>query len=101
MDGWSFRFDNLLDRITAAQDGELSGLISAPMHGRLHRLFVEQGDEVSQGQPLAIIEAMKMEHQIAATIDGMVKSIHIAVDEQISAGALMIELTPHQQEKTL
>ena len=100
MDGWSFRFDDLLDRIATAQDGERSGLISAPMHGRLHRLFVEQGDEVSQGQPLAIIEAMKMEHQIAATIDGMVKSIHIAVDEQISAGALMIELTPHQQEKT-
>ncbi len=99
IDGWSFWFTNLLNRVASAEDGARSGLIAAPMHGRLHRLFVEPGDEVKRGQPLAILEAMKMEHQIAAPIDGQVKNIHVAEDEQIAAGAMMFELTPLEQEQ--
>ncbi len=98
VDGWSFRFTDLLGRAVAAKQGELSGSITAPMHGRLHRLFVREGEDVVKGQPLAILEAMKMEHEINAPIDGAVKSIHVAEDEQIAAGAMMIEVAPTSSE---
>jgi 3-methylcrotonyl-CoA carboxylase alpha subunit len=47
---------------------------------------------VSKGQPLLILEAMKMEHTIAAPADGVVKEIHYAAGEQVLEGAELITL---------
>jgi 3-methylcrotonyl-CoA carboxylase alpha subunit len=67
------------------QDG--SGVVRAPMHGKILNIFVEQGAQVTRGQRVAIIEAMKMEHTLVAPIDGIVAEIAVALDGQVAEGA--------------
>src|SRR5205814_321312 len=69
-----------------------SGSLAAPMPGRVIKLFVEAGAKVSKGQPLLILEAMKMEHTITAPADGTVKEIHYAAGEQVLEGAELIRV---------
>jgi 3-methylcrotonyl-CoA carboxylase alpha subunit len=69
-----------------------SGSLAAPMPGRVIKLFVEPGARVKKGQPLLILEAMKMEHTITAPADGMVKEIHYAAGEQVLEGAELIKV---------
>jgi 3-methylcrotonyl-CoA carboxylase alpha subunit len=73
-------------------DVEPSGSLSAPMPGRVIKLMVEAGAKVAKGQPLLILEAMKMEHTITAPADGTVKEIHYAAGEQVLEGAQLIRL---------
>ena len=68
------------------------GAIIAPMHGALLDIFVQTGDKVKQGTRLAILEAMKMQHEILAEIDGTVSAIHVKAGAQIAADTLMIEI---------
>ena len=70
-----------------AADGAASGLVRAPMHGKVLSLLVEQGSAVTRGQRVAIIEAMKMEHTLHAPIDGTVAEIAVAQDAQVAEGA--------------
>lgn len=69
-----------------------SGAVLAPMHGNLLTLNVSIGDAVRAGDELAVMEAMKMEHRIRAGIDGQVVAIHARSGEQLSAGALLLEI---------
>jgi 3-methylcrotonyl-CoA carboxylase alpha subunit len=69
-----------------------SGSLAAPMPGRVIKLMVEAGAKVEKGQPLLILEAMKMEHTITAPADGTVKEIHYAAGEQVLEGAELIRL---------
>ena len=68
------------------------GRVTAPMHGVLLEVLVTEGEEVSAGQKLAILEAMKMQHEILATIDGKVTSVTGAVGAQTGAGDLIMEI---------
>jgi 3-methylcrotonyl-CoA carboxylase alpha subunit len=68
----------------AAEAGE--GTITAPMHGRLLEIFVDLGDHVAAGQRLAIIEAMKMEHTLAAPFAGTVRAIAAEPGAQLVEG---------------
>ena len=69
-----------------------SGSLAAPMPGRVIKLFVEPGAKVQKGDPLLILEAMKMEHTITAPADGTVKEIHYAAGEQVLEGAELIKV---------
>ena len=62
------------------------------MHGRILRLNVAVGDDVREGQSLLVIEAMKMEHEINATVNGKVTAVNVAQDDQVPATTLMIEI---------
>jgi len=74
-------------------DGDTStGSLAAPMPGRVIKLFVEPGARVKKGEPLLILEAMKMEHTITAPSDGTVKEIHYAPGEQVLEGAQLVRL---------
>jgi propionyl-CoA carboxylase alpha chain len=53
------------------------------------RILVEAGDTVAAGQPLLILEAMKMEHTIQAPHDGNVVEVRVAVGQQVEAGAVL------------
>jgi 3-methylcrotonyl-CoA carboxylase alpha subunit len=64
------------------------------MHGKVLALRVEKGARVIRGQPVAIIEAMKMEHTIVAPIDGVVTEIVVAKDAQIAEGARLMTVSP-------
>jgi 3-methylcrotonyl-CoA carboxylase alpha subunit len=70
--------------------GDNGGVVIAPMHGKVLAIEVRQGDRVSKGQPLAVIEAMKMEHALAAPMDGEVIEIAVAVGDQVAERARLI-----------
>ena len=62
------------------------------MPGKVIAVMVKPGDKVSKGAPLLILEAMKMEHTIAAPADGVVQEIHFAAGEQVPEGAELLKL---------
>jgi 3-methylcrotonyl-CoA carboxylase alpha subunit len=68
------------------------GSLAAPMPGRIIQVLTKIGTKVSKGEPLLILEAMKMEHTITAPADGVVKEIHYAAGEQVLEGAELITL---------
>ncbi len=73
----------------AAASGDAA--VKAPLPGKIIDLRVKAGDKVSKGQPLLVLEAMKMEHTLAAPADGTVKSVRYAVGEQVVEGAELVE----------
>ncbi|WP_312364450.1 acetyl/propionyl/methylcrotonyl-CoA carboxylase subunit alpha [Ensifer sp.] len=77
----------------AAQDE-----LTAPMPGIVKLIHVSAGDVVTKGQPLAVMEAMKMEMTLAASRDGVVETVLIAPGEQVSAGAILVVLKPEGAE---
>jgi 3-methylcrotonyl-CoA carboxylase alpha subunit len=68
------------------------GRLTAPMPGKVVSFAVQAGDKVSRGQALAIMEAMKMEHTIAAPADGVVAEILYAPGDQVPEGAELLRL---------
>jgi 3-methylcrotonyl-CoA carboxylase alpha subunit len=73
----------------------------APMHGIVVAVLVEQGQTVSKGQPLLVLEAMKMEHQLRAERDGVIEALQCKQGEQVSQGAVLVrfaEETASQEE---
>jgi 3-methylcrotonyl-CoA carboxylase alpha subunit len=65
--------------------------VKAPLPGKIIDLRVKAGDTVSKGQPLLVLEAMKMEHTLAAPADGTIKTVRYAVGEQVVEGAELVE----------
>ena len=83
---------NLLGRAGLAEGSEGGNQLTAPMHGKLAKLAVAVGDQVKEGQVVAVVEAMKMEHQVESGRDGVVAALHAAEGEQVDAGSLLVEL---------
>ena len=73
----------------AVASGEAS--VRSPLPGKIIDLKVKAGDRVSKGQPLLVLEAMKMEHTLSAPTDGRIKSVRYAVGEQVAEGADLVE----------
>jgi len=78
-----------LDRQTEAAGG---GLTLSPMPGLVKAVFVSAGQQVSAGDRLAVLEAMKMEHTLTAARDGTVAEVLAAAGDQVEAGAPLIRL---------
>ena len=74
----------------SAQDEQ--GGLTAPMPGKVVSFAVKVGDKVKAGQSLAVMEAMKMEHTIAAPKDGQVQELLYAPGDQIAEGAELLKL---------
>ncbi len=68
------------------------GRLTAPMPGKVVSFAVKAGDTVKKGQPLAVMDAMKMEHTIAAPIDGVVAELLYAPGDQVVEGAELLKL---------
>jgi 3-methylcrotonyl-CoA carboxylase alpha subunit len=79
--------DLLVDEIDVDQTGSLA----SPMPGKVIALIATSGEKVPKGAPLLILEAMKMEHTIAAPADGVVKTFHFAVGDQVEEGVELLE----------
>jgi 3-methylcrotonyl-CoA carboxylase alpha subunit len=69
------------------------GRLTAPMPGKVVSFSVKAGDAVKKGQALAVMEAMKMEHTIAAPADGTVAELLFAPGDQVTEGAELLKLT--------
>jgi 3-methylcrotonyl-CoA carboxylase alpha subunit len=67
-----------------------SDRIRAPMPGKIVRVLVNAKDKVKRGQPLAILEAMKMEHTLTAPADAVVDAVDVAPGDQVQEGAIVL-----------
>ncbi|MBC7709000.1 MAG: acetyl/propionyl/methylcrotonyl-CoA carboxylase subunit alpha [Rhizobacter sp.] len=83
-----------VDRYTPPElDEGHGGYLTAPMPGSIVSVLVSVGDIVKKGQPLIIMEAMKMEHTITAIHDGTVEAIYFVAKEQVKEGAELVALS--------
>jgi biotin carboxyl carrier protein len=64
--------------------------LKAPMPGLITKILVKEGDEVKQGEPLLVLEAMKMENVFKAAGDVKIKSIKINEKQAVEKGAELI-----------
>jgi 3-methylcrotonyl-CoA carboxylase alpha subunit len=90
--GQSWHFDIVDPLALPAGAHATVGRLTAPMPGRVVQLLVVPGAAVRRGQPLVVVEAMKMEHTIAAPRDGVVEAVRCAVGDLVEEGAELIVL---------
>jgi 3-methylcrotonyl-CoA carboxylase alpha subunit len=72
--------------------GAAAGSLTAPMPGKIVTVHVKAGDTVKAGQALAVMEAMKMEHSIAAPCDGVIKEVLYGPGDPVGEGAALLTL---------
>ena len=87
----SFRCRAVVGTSAEAQAGG-DGRVLAPMHGRVAQIFVRVGQKVQAGERLAIVEAMKMQHEIAAPRAGAIAAVRVKPEQQVAADDVLIEL---------
>jgi propionyl-CoA carboxylase alpha chain len=80
------------DRFPSAGDRQEPGSLQAPMPGKVLTVLVEEGDTVSAGQGLLVMEAMKMEHTLRAPVSGIVTMVRAADGDQVEAEASLITI---------
>jgi 3-methylcrotonyl-CoA carboxylase alpha subunit len=98
VDGESWRLTEIDPLAARAGEDPTAGRLTAPMPGRVTQLMVEPGVSVRRGQPLIVIEAMKMEHTVTAPADGVVEAVRFAPGDLVEEGAELIALAPEPQE---
>ncbi|GAB15904.1 acyl-CoA carboxylase alpha chain [Arthrobacter globiformis NBRC 12137] len=69
-----------------ADSGEADGTVQSPMFGKVVKWLVDEGDEVAQGQPLLVLESMKMESQVPAPRSGTVEELTVAAGDDVQTG---------------
>ncbi|MBT7167863.1 MAG: ATP-grasp domain-containing protein [Porticoccaceae bacterium] len=85
-------FKDLIILDGAIDEAVGGGRVIAPMHGLLLEVLVKPGDEVTKGQTLAVLEAMKMHYEIQAEIDGTVSEVTAVAGKQFAADDVLIEI---------
>ena len=71
---------------------EIEGSLTAPMPGKILNINVKKGSKVSTGDTLIILEAMKMEHAIKASSDGVVSNLYVSAGDQVESGASLMKI---------
>lgn len=69
-----------------------AGALITQMPGKVVKLMKKEGDKVTKGETVLILEAMKMENEIKAGADGMIKSVNVKEGQALEAGFLMVEI---------
>ncbi|HKI74047.1 MAG TPA: sodium-extruding oxaloacetate decarboxylase subunit alpha [Pseudomonadales bacterium] len=70
------------------------GHVTTGMPGNIVAVLVEEGQRIEAGQPVLVTEAMKMESEIQATIDGVVSAIYVAKGDRVTPGEVLVEIEP-------
>ena len=71
-----------------------TGQVTVPMQGTIVKVLVAEGDEVAVGDPLVVLEAMKMENNVAADVAGTVAEVRVGTGDSVAAGDVVVVLTP-------
>lgn len=74
------------------QASEDENNVHAKMPGKIAKIMVKQGQQVEKGDPIIVMEAMKMENEIRALISGEIKKISVSEGQAVETGALLIEI---------
>ena len=85
----AFKVDHAPRFVVPGRD-EGGGGCTAAMPGKIIQVLVSEGDSVTKGQALVVMEAMKMEQTMTAPTDGVVASVRVAEGDQVDAGAALI-----------
>ncbi len=68
--------------------------IEAPLPGLIKAVHVKAGQKIAKGEPLLVLEAMKMQHTLAAARDGRIAEVMVAAGEQVVEGTILAALEP-------
>lgn len=74
--------------------GGSSDQVHAPMPGKVSKILVNDGEPVTSGQAILVMEAMKMEYTLKAEIAGTIAAISCAVGEQVALGKSLVKINP-------
>ncbi|MEE2526781.1 acetyl-CoA carboxylase biotin carboxylase subunit [Hyphobacterium sp. HN65] len=88
----SFEFANRAAILKSAGTAGGAGDVIANMHGTLQDIFVKSGDRVQAGDRVAVLEAMKMQHQLLAEVSGIVGKVHAEAGGQLASGDLILTI---------
>jgi propionyl-CoA carboxylase alpha chain len=87
----------VVERFEVHRQEPRAGGLSAPMPGRVLDVRVSPGQLVHTGETLIVMEAMKMEHVIAASADGTVDEVLVAKDDQVESGEALLTMRPESK----
>jgi len=79
-----------------SRKGKVSGVVSSPIPGKIVSINLSEGDEVSEGDVIMVLEAMKMQNEIQAPIGGVVTELNCSPGETIEANSPLIVIDPGQ-----
>ena len=99
IDGQQFVIEEPAEEAESFREGEEKTaegtlLVKAPMPGKVIKVCVAVKESVRKNQTLAIVEAMKMENEIKASMDGSIKEIHVKPGDLVDSEMFLIELDP-------
>ena len=69
-------------------------IIHSPMTGLVIEVLVSEGDAVSDGDVVVVVESMKMENEVVCDVDGAVATVHVSEDDSVSEGDRLVEVAP-------
>jgi 3-methylcrotonyl-CoA carboxylase alpha subunit len=96
LDGMGWRFGAARAEHTAGIESSLDGVILSPMPGHVIALDVAEGEPVTKGQTLLVVEAMKMENRLLAPFDGVVAELRAATGQQVAEGVMLARIERRQ-----
>ncbi|MBI2571834.1 MAG: biotin/lipoyl-binding protein [Candidatus Schekmanbacteria bacterium] len=92
--GAVFEESRMPPRATAARSAAGSGRLLAPMPGKVVAILKKPGERVSQGEGIIVMEAMKMENELTATVSGTMRDVQVCPGETVEAGTLLAVIEP-------
>jgi acetyl-CoA/propionyl-CoA carboxylase biotin carboxyl carrier protein len=84
--------------LRGARAGSADGTVRSPMPGTILAVQVAAGDKVSTGQPVLVVEAMKMEHTVTAPVDGVISELTAKAGQQVAMDEPLAVIEPGSQE---
>ncbi len=78
-----------------SSSGGGSGQVTVPMQGTIVKVLVEVGQAVEAGQPVVVLEAMKMENQISADVSGTIAEVKVSAGDTVGGGDTVVVITPN------
>jgi glutaconyl-CoA/methylmalonyl-CoA decarboxylase subunit gamma len=88
---FSFKRRKFLTQLTK---GKKTSRLESPMPGKIVEVLVNEGDSVSTGDPLIILEAMKMQNEILAENGGVISKIHVKSGQNVMKDEILLEMGP-------
>ncbi len=89
----------VIPRFPTRQASAVAGGCAAPMTGRVVQVAVAKGDAVTAGTTLVVLEAMKMEHQLQADVDGVVEAVNVEAGQLVDPDDVLVVVAPRDAEK--